>query len=114
MDRTKTSSQAGLFAKLARVLKCIWHEPNKGAVMVNKAIFKTYLGKLLPRTDAKNHHAAPAYKLTPREALAQYAVTGMSFICPFSAAWMATLARNSGSTSRASAFTASSCSAPSA
>lgn len=44
--------------------------------MVNKAIFKTYLGKLLPGTDAKNHHAAPAYKLTPREALAQYAVTG--------------------------------------
>ncbi|WP_439622466.1 RNA-binding protein [Shinella sp.] len=44
--------------------------------MVNKAIFKTYLGKLLPGTDAKNHEASPAYKLTPREALAQYAVTG--------------------------------------
>nr|WP_244508921.1 RNA-binding protein [Rhizobium sp. NFR12] len=48
----------------------------KGAVMVNKAIFKTYLGKLLPGTDTKNHEAAPAYTLTPREALAQYAVTG--------------------------------------
>ncbi|KQR79267.1 RNA-binding protein [Rhizobium sp. Leaf341] len=44
--------------------------------MVNKAIFKTYLGKLLPGTDTKNQEAAPAYKLTPREALAQYAVTG--------------------------------------
>ncbi|MBB2861789.1 UNVERIFIED_ORG: hypothetical protein GGE13_004931 [Rhizobium etli] len=44
--------------------------------MVNKAIFKTYLGKLLPGTDTKNHEAAPAYQLTPREALAQYAVTG--------------------------------------
>ncbi|MBD9652509.1 TROVE domain-containing protein [Ensifer sp. ENS09] len=44
--------------------------------MVNKAIFKTYLGKLLPGTDTKNHAAAPAYRLTPREALAQYAVTG--------------------------------------
>ncbi|MBB2679773.1 UNVERIFIED_ORG: hypothetical protein M2312_003274 [Rhizobium esperanzae] len=44
--------------------------------MVNKAIFKTYLGKLLPGTDTKNHEAAPAYRLTPREALAQYAVTG--------------------------------------
>lgn len=44
--------------------------------MVNKAIFKTYLGKLLPGTDTKNHEGAPAYRLTPREALAQYAVTG--------------------------------------
>ncbi|MBB2750203.1 UNVERIFIED_ORG: 60 kDa SS-A/Ro ribonucleoprotein [Rhizobium aethiopicum] len=44
--------------------------------MVNKAIFKTYLGKLLPGADTKNHEAAPAYQLTPREALAQYAVTG--------------------------------------
>ncbi len=44
--------------------------------MVNKAIFKTYLGKLLPGTNAKNHEASPAYRLTPREALAQYAVTG--------------------------------------
>lgn len=44
--------------------------------MVNKAIFKSYLGKLLPGTDTKNHEAAPAYQLTPREALAQYAVTG--------------------------------------
>lgn len=44
--------------------------------MVNKAIFKTYLGKLLPGADTKSHEAAPAYQLTPREALAQYAVTG--------------------------------------
>ena len=44
--------------------------------MVNKAIFKTYLGKLLPGTDTQNHEGAPAYQLTPREALAQYAVTG--------------------------------------
>lgn len=43
--------------------------------MVNKAIFKTYLGKLFPGTDTKNQAEAPAYKLTPREALAQYAVT---------------------------------------
>lgn len=44
--------------------------------MVNKAIFKSYLGKLLPGTDTVNHEAAPAYKLSAREALAQYAVTG--------------------------------------
>ena len=44
--------------------------------MVNKAIFKTYLGKFLPGTDTKNREGAPAYKMGPREALAQYAVTG--------------------------------------
>ncbi|TWB53137.1 hypothetical protein FBZ98_10463 [Rhizobium sp. ERR 922] len=38
--------------------------------MVNKAIFKTYLGKLLPGTDTTNHEATPSYRLTPREALA--------------------------------------------
>lgn len=44
--------------------------------MVNKAIFKTYLGKFLPGADTKNKEGAPACKMGPREALAQYAVTG--------------------------------------
>lgn len=44
--------------------------------MVSKAIFKTYLGKLLPSTNTVNEAGAPAYKLTPKEALAQLAVTG--------------------------------------
>jgi 60 kDa SS-A/Ro ribonucleoprotein len=44
--------------------------------MVNKAIFKSYSGKLLPGTDVKNHAGAPSYKMGPRAALAQYAVTG--------------------------------------
>jgi 60 kDa SS-A/Ro ribonucleoprotein len=44
--------------------------------MVNKAIFKTYLGKILPGTTTANHEGAPAYGLTAKEALAQYAVTG--------------------------------------
>ncbi|MDB5525075.1 MAG: hypothetical protein JWM58_2838 [Rhizobium sp.] len=44
--------------------------------MANKAIFKSYLGKLLPGTNTKNLEGAPAYRLTAREALAQYAVTG--------------------------------------
>jgi 60 kDa SS-A/Ro ribonucleoprotein len=44
--------------------------------MVNKAIFKTYLGKLLPGADMKNKEGAAAYKMGPHEALAQYAVTG--------------------------------------
>lgn len=44
--------------------------------MVNKAIFKSYFGKLLAATTATNHEGAAAYALSPREALAQYAVTG--------------------------------------
>lgn len=44
--------------------------------MVNKAIFKSTIGKLLPATDAKNREGAASYKMGPREALAQYAVTG--------------------------------------
>ncbi|WP_374628791.1 RNA-binding protein [Pannonibacter indicus] len=44
--------------------------------MVNKAIFKTYFGQLLRKTDTVNHAGAPAHALSAREALAQYAVTG--------------------------------------
>ncbi|KAA0690595.1 RNA-binding protein [Neorhizobium sp. P12A] len=44
--------------------------------MVNKAIFKSYFGKLIAGTNTVNHAGAPAYALTAREALAQYAVTG--------------------------------------
>ncbi|MBX5249871.1 TROVE domain-containing protein [Rhizobium sp. NLR4b] len=44
--------------------------------MVNKAIFKPYFGKLLAGTTTTNHEGAAAYALSPREALAQYAVTG--------------------------------------
>jgi len=43
--------------------------------MVNKALFNTVLGKLPPAT-AINEAGAPAYALSAREALAQYAVTG--------------------------------------
>src|SRR5215813_7708905 len=44
--------------------------------MANKNLFKTVAGKLLPRTDALNEHLAPAYALSPKARLAQYAVTG--------------------------------------
>jgi 60 kDa SS-A/Ro ribonucleoprotein len=44
--------------------------------MANKNLFKTIAGKLLPRTDALNEHLAPAYALSPKAQLAQYAVTG--------------------------------------
>jgi 60 kDa SS-A/Ro ribonucleoprotein len=44
--------------------------------MANKALFKSIIGKLLPITDAVNEELAPAYALSPKQALAQYAATG--------------------------------------
>ncbi len=44
--------------------------------MANKTLFKSLIGKLVPATDALNEHLAPAYQLTPKQQLAQYAVTG--------------------------------------
>ena len=44
--------------------------------MANKTLFKSLIGKLVPATDALNEHQAPAYALTPKQQLAQYAVTG--------------------------------------
>lgn len=44
--------------------------------MANKNLFKSIVGKLLPATDALNEERAPAYALSPKHALAQYAATG--------------------------------------
>ena len=44
--------------------------------MANKNLFKSLVGKLIPATDARNEENAPAYALTPKQALAQYAATG--------------------------------------
>lgn len=44
--------------------------------MANKSVFASFIGVLLPRADARNREAAPAYALTPRQALAQLAATG--------------------------------------
>ncbi|MCC6220952.1 MAG: RNA-binding protein [Deltaproteobacteria bacterium] len=44
--------------------------------MANKQLFSSAVGKLSLATDALNHEGAPAYKLGPQEALAQYAMTG--------------------------------------
>ena len=44
--------------------------------MANKNLFKSLVGRLVPATDARNEHGAPAYALTPKQALAQYAATG--------------------------------------
>ena len=44
--------------------------------MANKTLFKSIVGKLLPKTDAINEEHAPAYALSAKQALAQYAATG--------------------------------------
>lgn len=44
--------------------------------MANKSLFKSMVGKLMPKTDAVNSELAPAYAFAPKHALAQYAVTG--------------------------------------
>jgi 60 kDa SS-A/Ro ribonucleoprotein len=43
--------------------------------MANKSLFKS-LAKLIPAANAVNEENAPAYRFTPRQALAQYAATG--------------------------------------
>jgi 60 kDa SS-A/Ro ribonucleoprotein len=44
--------------------------------MANKTLFKSLFGKLMPATDALNEERAPAYALSPKQQLAQYAATG--------------------------------------
>jgi 60 kDa SS-A/Ro ribonucleoprotein len=44
--------------------------------MANKRLFLSLVGKLIGQTDTYNHEGAPAYALSPRHALAQYAATG--------------------------------------
>jgi 60 kDa SS-A/Ro ribonucleoprotein len=44
--------------------------------MANKTLFKSLIGKLSPATDALNEEHAPAYALSPKHQLAQYAATG--------------------------------------
>ncbi|MEL6717029.1 MAG: RNA-binding protein, partial [Planctomycetota bacterium] len=43
---------------------------------MNTTLFRTRRGRHTPPADATNHHAAPAYALTPKQALAQMAATG--------------------------------------
>src|SRR5258706_9622366 len=44
--------------------------------MANKTLFKSLIGKLIPAADAINEERAPAYALSPKHQLAQYAATG--------------------------------------
>src|SRR5215207_1772613 len=44
--------------------------------MANKNLFKTFAGKLLPKTNAVNEAGGQAYKLSLKAQLAQYAITG--------------------------------------
>lgn len=44
--------------------------------MANKSLFQSLVGRWIPWTDTVNHEGAPAYALTPKQALAQFAATG--------------------------------------
>jgi 60 kDa SS-A/Ro ribonucleoprotein len=44
--------------------------------MANKNLFKSLAGKLLPKADARNEAGGVAYRLSPKQRLAQYAATG--------------------------------------
>jgi 60 kDa SS-A/Ro ribonucleoprotein len=44
--------------------------------MANKNLFKSLIGKVIPATNAINEERAPAYLLSPKHQLAQYAATG--------------------------------------
>jgi 60 kDa SS-A/Ro ribonucleoprotein len=44
--------------------------------MANKTLFQSLRGVLLPKTDTTNEAGGPAYALSPKHALAQYAATG--------------------------------------
>lgn len=44
--------------------------------MASKSLFKSWVGKLMPKTDAINSEAGIAYQFDARHALAQYAATG--------------------------------------
>lgn len=44
--------------------------------MANKSLFASLFGSLVPATDTVNAESAPAYAMSPKQALAQYAATG--------------------------------------
>ncbi|HVG38915.1 MAG TPA: hypothetical protein VM870_06500 [Pyrinomonadaceae bacterium] len=44
--------------------------------MANKNLFQSLVGKFVPQADVLNREGAPAYALSPKGALAQYAATG--------------------------------------
>lgn len=44
--------------------------------MANKTLFQTVVGKLIPKADTVNEEGAPAYQLSPKHSLAQFAATG--------------------------------------
>ena len=90
--------------------------------MVNTQLFQTLKGALLPNANTVNAEQAPAYAFTPRHRLAQLAATGclgqtfyanaeaqLDAVLALAKELDAVFATNAGSTSMASASTASSC-----
>ena len=44
--------------------------------MANKNLFQSWVGRFLPAENVRNKAGGPAYRLTAKQALAQYAATG--------------------------------------
>ena len=44
--------------------------------MANATLFRSLIGALIPKSDARNEAGGPAYQLPPQHALAQFAATG--------------------------------------
>jgi len=65
---------AGLARRLQK--KSYTNNDNKDAIMANPNLFQSLTGKLPPPADVRNAEGAPAYLLSPRHRLAQYAATG--------------------------------------
>ena len=53
-----------------------WQQKTKETIMANKTLFQSLRGALLPKADSTNEAGGPAYALSPKHALAQYAATG--------------------------------------
>jgi 60 kDa SS-A/Ro ribonucleoprotein len=51
-------------------------ELNERTTMANKTLFQSLRGALVPKTDSVNEAGGGAYELSPKQALAQYALTG--------------------------------------
>lgn len=73
-----------MWIKIFLPVSVFWHvrcfislrKQNEVSIMVNKSLFQSLLGRLIPAATVFNEESAPAYEFGPEHGLAQYAVTG--------------------------------------
>ena len=54
----------------------LFSQPTENSIMANTTLFRSFVGALVARANARNEELAPAYALTAEQALAQFAATG--------------------------------------